>query len=126
MAADRKRRYWPPPWWRFKDRKSRAIKRVRARDGDDCWLCARPMRFGAAPPNCGKAATIEHVVSLSKGGSCKLDNLRLCHPGCNRHLADKTPEQKERMRSAQARDQAIQPLTPPSGLRAPHTRAARG
>ena len=55
------------------------------------------MRFGG-PPNCGKAATIEHYLPRSKGGGDGLRNLRLCHVGCNRHLADHLPEQKERMR----------------------------
>lgn len=55
------------------------------------------MRFGGLP-NCGKAATIEHCMPLSRGGTWALDNLRLCHVGCNRHLADHPPEQKERMR----------------------------
>jgi len=86
------------PWWIRRHlawQDSRAA--LRARDGDDCWLCHRPMRFGG-PPNCGKAATIEHRLPVSKGGTDALDNLVLCHVGCNRHLADHPPEQKERMR----------------------------
>ena len=55
------------------------------------------MRF-EGPPNCGKAATLEHLMPLSKGGTWAIDNLRLCHVGCNRHLGDRLPEQKERMR----------------------------
>ena len=55
------------------------------------------MRF-EGPPNCGKAATIEHVLPRSKGGTSAIANLRLCHVGCNRHLGDRTPEAKERMR----------------------------
>ncbi|MGP1281833.1 MAG: HNH endonuclease [Parasphingopyxis sp.] len=56
------------------------------------------MRFGNGPPNCGRAATIEHLEPRSRGGSGALANLRLCHVGCNRHLADHSPEQKRRMR----------------------------
>ena len=55
------------------------------------------MRFGQ-PLNRGKAATIEHVLPLSDGGTWALENLRLCHKGCNQHLGTNTPEQKERMR----------------------------
>lgn len=55
------------------------------------------MRF-EGKPNCGKAATIEHHLPLSRGGTWALENLRLCHVGCNRHLAANTPEKKERMR----------------------------
>ncbi|HEX8193787.1 MAG TPA: HNH endonuclease [Allosphingosinicella sp.] len=65
--------------------------------GDLCWRCRRPMRF-EGPPNCGKAATIEHILPCAKGGTSAIDNLRLCHVGCNRHLGDRTPEEKERMR----------------------------
>lgn len=50
------------------------------------------------PRNAGRAATFEHLTPLSKGGTWELENLRLCHVGCNRHLGDKTREQKERMR----------------------------
>jgi 5-methylcytosine-specific restriction endonuclease McrA len=60
------------------------------------------MRFGI-PYNRGRAATIEHVSPLSDGGTWALDNLRLCHVGCNRHLGANTPEQKERMRIGKAR-----------------------
>ena len=70
---------------------------VRKRDGDDCWRCHKPLRFGP-PFNVGKAATIEHVKPLADEGSWELDNLRLCHKGCNKHLGTNTPEQKERMR----------------------------
>lgn len=86
------------PWWlrKHRDRLSRR-EAVRARDGDDCWRCGHPMRFGA-PYNLGKAATIEHLIPLSRGGTWVLENLVLCHVGCNRHMADNPPEQKERMR----------------------------
>ncbi|WP_420606572.1 HNH endonuclease [Novosphingopyxis sp.] len=78
-------------------RRKKALKLLRARDGDTCWRCGHPMRFDGAP-NCGKAATIEHRLPLSKGGSWALENLCLCHVGCNRHLGAHPPEQKERMR----------------------------
>lgn len=55
------------------------------------------MRF-EGKPNCGKAATLEHLLPLSLGGTWALDNLRLCHVGCNRHLGANTPEKKESMR----------------------------
>ncbi len=80
-----------------RERKRERIEAVRARDGENCWRCDQSMRFGP-PFNRGKAATVEHVFPLSKGGTWALDNLRLCHVGCNRHLGANTPEQKERMR----------------------------
>lgn len=90
-------RWWLPAWAHRAQRKRKKIAQVRARDGDACWRCNKPMRFGGIP-NCGKAATIEHLEPLSRGGTWALDNLALCHPGCNRHLADKPRAQKERMR----------------------------
>ena len=86
-----------PGWVHRLVRKKKLIAALRARDGDDCWRCNRPMRFEGVP-NRGKAATIEHVLSRSKGGGDDPGNLRLCHVGCNRHLADHAPDQKERMR----------------------------
>lgn len=86
-----------PGWFFQRAKRRQRVADVRARDGDLCWRCHNPMRFGGKP-NCGKAATVEHVRPLSKGGTWALDNLRLCHVGCNRHLRDHDPAQKERMR----------------------------
>jgi len=89
---------WRLPHWKHKAlRKRRRFDQLRALHGDDCWRCNKPMRFGG-PPNCGKAATIEHLTPVSKGGTGAIDNLRLCHVGCNRHLGDRPRAQKERMR----------------------------
>jgi 5-methylcytosine-specific restriction endonuclease McrA len=86
------------PWWIRKHRDKRAKREsIRLRDGDDCWQCGKPMRFGA-PFNTRRSATIEHVQAQANDGTDDLDNLRLCHKGCNRHLGTNTPEQKERMR----------------------------
>lgn len=94
----KKRPNWFLPGWIHKQEgKRRKVEKLRALHGGDCWRCNRPMRFGW-PYNCGKAATIEHLMPLSKGGTWDLANLRLCHVHCNRHLGDLTPEQKERMR----------------------------
>lgn len=90
------------PWVNKLLRKRERFESVRLRDGDICWRCTRLMRFGP-PYNVGKGATIEHIMPLSKGGTWALDNLRLCHVGCNRHLADHDPAQKERMRTGRAR-----------------------
>jgi 5-methylcytosine-specific restriction endonuclease McrA len=92
----------PPKWflpgWVHKHLgRKRKVAKLREMYGDDCWRCNRPMRF-VGPPNCGRAATVEHLMPLSKGGTWAMDNVRLCHVGCNRHLRDHLPEQKERMR----------------------------
>lgn len=92
------------PGWVFKKRRRKArLAQVRARDGDNCWVCAHPMVFDSPHPNRGRAATLEHVLPQSHGGTDALENLRLVHAGCNRHLAANTPEQKERMRQPRAR-----------------------
>lgn len=80
-------------------REREKFEKLRERDGEHCWFCGFKMRFGA-PYNIGKAATIEHIQPLSKGGNWAIDNLALCHVGCNRHLADRSADEKQRMREA--------------------------
>ncbi|HEX8261857.1 MAG TPA: HNH endonuclease [Allosphingosinicella sp.] len=119
MARKKRPPNWFLPGWVHKCL-SRRRKRDRLREiwGDDCWWCDRPMRFDG-PPNCGKAATIEHLRPKAKGGTWALDNLRLCHVGCNRHLGDRSREEKERMRTAmRPRPAEPRPRTPDPGGRA--------
>lgn len=63
------------------------VKRLRERDGEDCWLCSRPIDF-AAKPNSASAWSIEHLLAKKHGGCGKIENLVLCHPPCNRELRD--------------------------------------
>ena len=100
----RQRNWFVPPWMFKKRRNKERVRQVRERDGDHCWRCGHPMVFDGRHPNAGRAATVEHVLPLSKGGAWALDNLRLCHVGCNRYLADNLPDQKERMRQPLARE----------------------
>ena len=86
------------PWMYQRDRKRERFAALRARDGDNCWRCRRPMRFDL-PPAHEKAPTIEHLRPQSKGGTGALDNLCLCHRRCNWDLGDNSREVKERMRS---------------------------
>jgi 5-methylcytosine-specific restriction endonuclease McrA len=96
MARNFAAKYLNP--WMFKREKKRAqVKALRERDGDICWRCHHPMRFGE-PYNVGRAATIEHKLPRGAKGRNRLENLVLCHVGCNRFLGSNTPEQKERMR----------------------------
>jgi 5-methylcytosine-specific restriction endonuclease McrA len=85
------------PWMFGREKKRRKFEQVRERDGDDCWRCYHPMDF-SEPRNKKKSATIEHKIPRCLGGTWELDNLVLCHVGCNRHMAANSPEQKERMR----------------------------
>lgn len=73
------------------------VEQVRARDGDGCWLCTRPLDFTAVP-NSKNAPTIEHLLAKSLGGGDQLANLVLCHKACNLHLADRPVAKKEEMR----------------------------
>jgi 5-methylcytosine-specific restriction endonuclease McrA len=88
---------WFNRWMFARERRRARFDAVRKRDGDDCWHCGNPLRFGP-PYNVGKSATIEHWLPKAMGGTSALGNLRLCHVGCNRHLGANNPEQKERMR----------------------------
>ena len=76
------------------------IEQLRARDGDKCWLCGGRLAFNAEP-NSKKAPTKEHLDALSNGGGDTLDNLVLCHPGCNKHLANRPKADKLKMREKQ-------------------------
>jgi hypothetical protein len=82
------------------------INRLRNRDGDGCWLCGGMLDFGAEP-NSKKAPTKEHLQPLSAGGTDALDNLVLCHPGCNRQLGDRAREDKEKMRARRIAKAAV-------------------
>lgn len=61
------------------------VELLRLRDGPRCWLCDEALDFNAVP-NSKKAPTIEHLIAQSLGGPSTMENLVLCHPGCNRQL----------------------------------------
>lgn len=72
---------------KWKRRQLRA--QLRARDGDLCCWCRKPILFGLqgfTPWN----PTIEHIVQRRYGGTLDLSNLRLAHYWCNvrRDLGD--------------------------------------
>ncbi len=75
---------------------------LRARDGDLCWLCGKPMDF-AAKPNSAKAWSIEHLLSRCQGGPGRLENLVLCHPPCNRILGCRLLKDKIKLRERRQR-----------------------
>ena len=78
------------------------VDRLRARDGDVCWLCAKPMDF-SAKPNSAKAWSMEHLVCKSFGGPEDLANLVLCHPPCNRILGNRPLKKKIELRERRRR-----------------------
>ncbi len=61
---------------------------LRARDRDACWWCFKSMDFSGTARATQKP-TIEHLHPKALGGGNELDNLVLCHPGCNKQLADR-------------------------------------
>jgi hypothetical protein len=50
------------------------VERLMARDGDICFYCGGPL---------GDAATVEHILSITDGGSSADANLCLVHSLCN-------------------------------------------
>lgn len=57
----------------------------------------------SAKPKKTQAPTIEHLQPKALGGGNSLDNLVLCHPGCNRQLADRPRVEKVRLRNRRMR-----------------------
>lgn len=98
MATKAKWTFMPGQhWFHARRKKICKVAALRERDGENCWRCGNKMRFGGIP-NVGKAATVEHLQPLSKGGTWAMDNLALCHVGCNRHMKDFDRAYKEKMR----------------------------
>jgi 5-methylcytosine-specific restriction endonuclease McrA len=73
------------------------VDRLRARDGGLCWLCQCPINF-KAESNSDRAPTMEHLIPKCREGSNTIENLVLCHPACNKLLADKPLVDKLKMR----------------------------
>lgn len=85
--------------WKFK-REQEELARVqalRARDGDACRRCRRPVRFDLTSGH-DMGPRIEAVVPAPECGPQSLDNLCLTHRRCNGEGADHTREVKERVR----------------------------
>ena len=66
-----------PRGFRGGERRTIALERLIARDGDQCWYCG-----GQFVPR-KRSRTIDHVVPLALGGRNRLDNLRLACAQCN-------------------------------------------
>lgn len=57
-----------------------------------CYLCHKPIDKDLRLPN-KQAATIDHVIPLSRGGEHVWDNVRPAHAHCNYKKADKLLEE---------------------------------
>jgi hypothetical protein len=83
--------------WKYRARQERErLTALRARDGDDCRRCRRPMRFDL-PPGHDWGAKVEPIVTAGGDGH-PLDDFCLCHRRCNAEAADNTREVQERVR----------------------------
>ena len=82
------------PWNLRQQRQAERLAALRARDGDNCARCRRPVRFDL-PKGHDKGATIEEI---QPNGAGRLENLCLTHRRCNLAGADHTVEVTERMR----------------------------
>jgi HNH endonuclease len=66
-----------PRGFRGGARRTIALERLIARDGDHCWYCGGQFVPGK------RSRTIDHVVPLALRGRNRLDNLRLACARCN-------------------------------------------
>lgn len=81
------------PWKYRREQAAQQVAALRARDGDNCTRCRRPLRFDL-PPGHDQGAAVEEV----RPGTGALDNLRLCHARCNASGKDHTGEVLARAR----------------------------
>ena len=85
------------PWKLRRERQAERLAALRARDGDQCARCRRPLRFDL-PAGHDQGFTVEHVARRAASGRDALGDLRLCHPRCNPAGVDHTGEVLHRAR----------------------------
>lgn len=68
------------------------------RHGPDCWLCGKPLGLDL-PRTHARAATLDHVIPRSQGGTNELTNLRLAHRTCNYRRANAPATEPSQPRS---------------------------
>lgn len=64
---------------------------VAEHDAGVCQLCGTPVDLDIAVPD-PWAATLDHIVARTRGGSDHPDNLQLAHKRCNEQKADDLPQ----------------------------------
>jgi hypothetical protein len=85
------------PWKYRRAQEAARVAELRARDGDDCRRCRRPMRFDL-PRGHDAGPRIQDVETVANGPPSPIDNQCLCHGRCNGVGADYTAEVQERRR----------------------------
>ena len=83
------------PWRLKREREAARVAALRARDGEACARCRRPMRFDL-PAGHDQGVKVEPIVPGARTDA--LEQLRLCHPRCNASGMDHTDEVTERVR----------------------------
>jgi hypothetical protein len=84
------------PWKFRREEEQRRLHALRARDGDDCRRCRRPLRFDL-PRGHDMGPQFEAMAPFTDGAE-GLDHLCLTHRRCNASGADHTDEVQERIR----------------------------
>jgi hypothetical protein len=77
------------PWKYRREQLAARIAALRARDGDACARCRRPLRFDL-PAGHDAGAILEPLVPGTPTTTAELDELRLCHGRCNPAGVDHT------------------------------------
>ncbi len=70
-------------WGRTRQKTSTLVGQIRARDGDLCHWCKKPMNFDQAFGSGAWSVTIEHMVKAEHGGRRSVKNCTLAHKRCN-------------------------------------------
>ena len=81
------------PWTLKREREAERLRLLKARDGEGCARCRRPLRFDL-PAGHDHGPRVEQIAP----GSEALDNLRLTHRRCNAPGLDHTAEVSDRIR----------------------------
>lgn len=66
-----------------KDRDRIVTQQIGDRDGWRCHLCAKPVNPKLKHPH-PMSATIDHLIPLARGGTHRLNNVKLAHSVCNK------------------------------------------
>ncbi len=64
------------------------VRALARRGGTLCSICCYPMKMNSDPRKHPDAATIDHRVPKSRGGTNHFDNLQLAHSRCNLQRGD--------------------------------------
>ena len=96
-------RFVTPFSYRRAQEEAARIEALKARDGDCCRRCRRPIRFDLTDAH-DQGPKLEPIGPQPADGSVDLDALVLCHRRCNAAGADHTIEVQERRRRSNEAD----------------------